>query len=198
MDTPIRRVITQHDAQRNAFFASDELLTPYDPLTAPRFSIPGPDSRFGVIQIQRSRGFPVDNMRSLPEPHKSLVPLADTKGPSGRVIHLPESAKRGWMHRTLSLDFFVVLTGTVGLVTDGGAEKIFKPHDVMLCRGTNHEWVNRGGDPASIFGVVIPSQEIVTENGVRLAKTEAGPIYDPTEEEDEQRDLLRFGREIYI
>lgn len=48
------------------------------------------------------------------------------------------------MHRTLSLDYFVVLSGTVGLITDGGVEKILEPHDVVVCRGMNHEWVNRG------------------------------------------------------
>lgn len=184
MDTPIRRVITTHDSKGKAYFASDELLTPYDPLTAPEFSVPGPEAGFGVVQIHRSRGFPVDNMRPLSDPHKTLVPLADTKGPSARVILIPESARQGWMHRTLSLDYFVVLTGTVGLITDGGAEKVLKPHDVLVCRGTNHEWVNRGEGPATVFGVVVPSKEIVTEDGIRLEKSQAGPIYDPAEEED--------------
>lgn len=70
----------------------------------------------------------------------------------------------------------------MGLITDGGVEKILQPHDVVVCRGTNHEWVNRGKEVARIFGVVVPSQEVVTEDGVRLEKTPAGPIYDPEEE----------------
>ncbi|KAJ5376146.1 hypothetical protein N7509_013032 [Penicillium cosmopolitanum] len=181
MDTPIRRIIAEHDKKGKASFVADEYLTPYDPTTAPEFTTPDANSGFGVIQIHRSRGFPVDNMRQLPDPHKTLVPLADTKGPSCRVIDLPP-AEAGWMHRTLSLDYFVVLNGTVGLITDGGVEKVLKPHDVVVCRGTNHEWVNRGRDVARIFCVVVPSQEIVTEDGVRLEKTAAGPIYDPEEE----------------
>lgn len=181
MDTPIRRVVTAHDPQGKAYFASDEVLSPYDPNTAPDFTTPGPDSGFGVIQIHRSRGFPVDNMRLFEDPHKTLVPLADTKGPSCRIIDLPP-AEQGWMHRTLSLDYFVVLSGTVGLITDGGVEKILNPHDVVVCRGTNHEWVNRGKDVARVFGVVVPSKEIVTADGVRLEKTPAGPVYDPPEE----------------
>lgn len=181
MDTPIRRIITEHDAQGKAHFTSDESLTPYDPTTAPEFTTPGPSSGFGVIQIHRSRSFPVNNMLQLPDPHKTLVPLADTKGPSCRILDLPP-AEAGWMHRTLSLDYFVVLSGTVGLITDGGAEKILHPTDVVVCRGTNHEWVNRGKDVARLFAVVVPSQEIVTQDGVRLEKTPAGPIYDPEEE----------------
>lgn len=182
MDTPIRRVITGHDSKGKAYFASDENLTPYDPTTAPEFSTPGPNSGFGIVQIHRSRGFPADNMADLPDPHRTLVPLADTKGPSCRVLHLPP-AEHGWMHRTLSLDYFVVLSGTIGLVTDGGVEKILYPHDVVVCRGTNHEWVNRGKDVATLFAVVVPSKEVVTEDGVRLEKTPAGPVYDPPEEE---------------
>ncbi|KAJ5910471.1 hypothetical protein N7504_005114 [Penicillium tannophilum] len=181
MDVPIRRVITSHDSKGKAYFSSDETLTPYDPTTAPEFKTPAPDAGFGVIQIHRSRGFPVDNMLPLADPHKTLVPLADTKGPSCRILDL-YPAEKGWMHRTLSLDYFVILTGTVGFITDGGAEKILKPHDVIVCRGTNHEWVNRGTDVARIFGVVVPSQEIVTEDGKRLEKTPAGPIFDPEED----------------
>ncbi|KAJ5261285.1 hypothetical protein N7478_011880 [Penicillium angulare] len=183
MDTPIRRVIASHDSKGKAFFSSDETLTPYDPITAPEFKTPASDAGFGVIQIHRSRGFPVDNMRPFVDPHKTLVPLADTKGPSCRVLDL-YPAERGWMHRTLSLDYFVILSGTVGFATDGGAEKILKPHDIIVCQGTNHEWVNRGQDLARIFGVVVPSKEIVTEDGERLEKTPAGPVYDPAEEED--------------
>jgi hypothetical protein len=183
MDTPIRRVIAGHDAQGKAYFASDEILTPYDPTTAPAFSTPGPDSGFGVIQIHRSRGFPVDNMRQLSDPDKTLVPLADTKGPSCRILDLPP-ADAGWFHRTLSLDYAVVLSGTVGFITDGGEEKILNQHDVIVCRGANHEWVNRGKDVARVFVVVVPSKEIVTEDGKRLEKTPAGDIYDPKEEED--------------
>lgn len=182
MDAPIRRVITAHDSKGTAYFASDEVLVPYDPNTAPEFTVPGPDSGFGVIQIHRSRGFPADNMRELPDPNRTLVPLADTKGPSCRIVDLPPT-ETGWMHRTLSLDYFVVLSGSPGLITDGGAEKTLKPHDVVVCRGTNHEWVNRGKEVARLFAVVVPAKEIVTEDGRRLEKTPAGPIYDPAEED---------------
>ncbi|KAJ5295035.1 hypothetical protein PENANT_c037G07526 [Penicillium antarcticum] len=183
MDAPIRRVVASHDSQGKGHFASDEIITPYDPKTAPVFSTPGPDSGFGVIQIHRSRGFPVDNLKTVADPPKSLVPLADTKGPSCRILDLPP-ADAGWFHRTLSLDYGVVLSGTVGFITDGGEERILNQHDVIVCRGVNHEWVNRGKDVARIFVVVVPSKEIVLEDGTRLEKSLAGDIYDPEEEED--------------
>jgi quercetin dioxygenase-like cupin family protein len=93
-------------------------------------------------------------------------------------------AEHGWFHRTLSLDYFVVLKGEVTFITDGGAEKVLKEHDVIVIRGTNHEWVNRGKEVARLFAVVVPSLEIMTEDGTRLEKTEAGEIFDPKEEDD--------------
>jgi quercetin dioxygenase-like cupin family protein len=184
MAVPIRRVITAHEPKGLAVFASDDTLTPYDPNTTPAFTIPEPGAGFGVIQIHRARSFPVDNQRPLSEPHKTLVPLADTKGPSCRIIDLPP-AQSGWFHRTLSLDYGVVLSGTVSLVTDRGEEKVLNTHDVIVCRGTNHEWINRGNDLARIFVVLIPSLPIVTEDGQSLEKTPAGPVYDPEEEDDQ-------------
>ncbi|PGG96105.1 hypothetical protein AJ79_09731 [Helicocarpus griseus UAMH5409] len=183
MANPVRRVITATDPKGKGYFASDETLTPYDPTTAPHFTVPGPDAGFGVVQIHRSRSLPADNQRPLPDPHRTLVPLADTKGPSCRILDLPP-AESGWFHRTLSLDYAVILSGTVGFITDGGEEKVLKEHDVIVCRGVNHEWVNRGEGVARIFVVVVPSLGMVTEDGKRLEKTKAGDVYDPKEEDD--------------
>lgn len=88
------------------------------------------------------------------------------------------------MHRTLSLDYGVVLNGSVTLITDGGEEKTLKEHDVIVMRGVNHAWVNRGKTMARVFVVVVPAKPIVTEDGVKLEKTPAGEIYDPEEEDD--------------
>ncbi|KJR90083.1 cupin domain protein [Sporothrix schenckii 1099-18] len=186
LSTPVRRVLTANDPKGNGYFASDELLTPYDPTTAPEFSLPTEKSAFGIIQLHRTRGFPADNQRPLEnnDPYRILVPLADTKGPSARVIDLPPHQEGGWMHRTLSLDYCVVLSGSVTFITDGGEEKTLKEHDVIVTRGVNHAWVNRGGTVARVFVVVVPALPIVTEDKVQLDKTPAGDIYDPEEEED--------------
>lgn len=88
------------------------------------------------------------------------------------------------MHRTLSLDYAVVLSGEITLIVDGKAEKTLKQHDVIVMRGTNHEWVNRGKQLATLFVVLAPSKEVVTDEGVRFEKTPAGEIFDLKEEED--------------
>jgi hypothetical protein len=119
LTSPIRRIITGHDVNGTSVFESDTVLRPVDPTTIPHFTAPTPSSPFGVIQIHRTRSFPANNLLPFTEPHKTLVPLADTKGASARILDLPPAIEKGWMHRTLSLDYAVVLKGTVSLVVEG-------------------------------------------------------------------------------
>lgn len=46
------------------------------------------------------------------------------------------------MHRTVSLDYGVVLEGEVALVLDSGEERLLRRGDVAIQRGTNHAWRN--------------------------------------------------------
>jgi hypothetical protein len=42
------------------------------------------------------------------------------------------------MHRTQSVDFGVVLSGTITLVLDDGSETVMKAGEICIQRGTNH------------------------------------------------------------
>lgn len=46
------------------------------------------------------------------------------------------------LHRTVSLDYGIVLLGEVELILDSGETKIMKVGDVCVQRGTNHAWRN--------------------------------------------------------
>jgi len=46
------------------------------------------------------------------------------------------------MHRTVSLDYGIVLEGDVELVLDSGEKRAMKQGDVAIQRGTNHAWRN--------------------------------------------------------
>lgn len=46
------------------------------------------------------------------------------------------------MHRTVSLDYGVVMIGEVELELDGGEKRIMKAGDICVQRGTNHRWNN--------------------------------------------------------
>ncbi|KAJ4295313.1 CAAX farnesyltransferase (FTase) subunit beta [Kalmusia sp. IMI 367209] len=47
------------------------------------------------------------------------------------------------MHRTVSLDYGVVLEGQVDLLLDSGEQRTMKVGDVAIQRGTMHQWINR-------------------------------------------------------
>lgn len=52
------------------------------------------------------------------------------------------------MHTTDTVDFEVVLEGTVVLELDDGAEVTLQPGDTVVQNGTRHRWKNPGDTPA--------------------------------------------------
>ena len=59
------------------------------------------------------------------------------------------------MHRTATLDYDVVLEGTIGLQVDDGVEVTLHPGDVVVQNGTRHRWVNRGDTVARLLAITI-------------------------------------------
>ena len=59
------------------------------------------------------------------------------------------------MHTTRTIDYVVLLRGNVSLLLDEGDEIPVRPLDVVIQRGTNHYWVNRGSEPALLMGVLL-------------------------------------------
>ncbi len=71
-----------------------------------------------------------------------------------RILELaPATAPH--MHKTETIDYVVVLAGTVSMLLDDGTELAMKPHDVMIQRATVHGWANRGSEPCRFATVVI-------------------------------------------
>jgi len=58
------------------------------------------------------------------------------------------------MHRTESVDYGVVIEGTLTLVLDEG-EVPLRPGSVVVQRGTNHAWANRSGAPCRMLFVLV-------------------------------------------
>lgn len=75
------------------------------------------------------------------------------------------------MHRTLSIDYCVVLSGSIWLIVDSGDETEIKSGEVILQRGTSHGFSNRGDVPCRILVVMVGAEMIKLANG-----TELGPI----------------------
>lgn len=72
---------------------------------------------------------------------KSPPGLAVSTGTVLRYVDIPPS-KTSPMHKTVSLDYGVVLEGTVELVLDSGETRIMKRGDICIQRATMHAWRN--------------------------------------------------------
>lgn len=167
--TPIRRIVTGHDASGTAIFDDDRELPAFawttasmsnDPLaSASDISPPDPYKDVSFVNIFRTSGFPAHVQGPWDETNRKPVPLSDAVGTTLRVVDLPPGAAAP-MHRTISLDFGVVLKGEVVCGLDEGAEKVCKEGDVVVQRGTIHAWYNRTEAPARILFVLVPAEKV--------------------------------------
>lgn len=65
-----------------------------------------------------------------------------------------DSARHPTMHKTNSIDYLVVISGTMTMAMEEG-EIDLKPGDCIVQRGTNHAWINKGEIPCVIAAILI-------------------------------------------
>ena len=66
----------------------------------------------------------------------------------------PDTRRHPAMHKTETIDYIILLSGNVTLLLDED-ERDLKPYDVVVQRGTNHAWVNKGTEPALLCAILI-------------------------------------------
>lgn len=69
----------------------------------------------------------------------------------------PDTARSPRMHTTRTVDYIILLQGEVTLLLDED-EVDLEPFDVVIQRGTNHAWVNRGSEPALLAGILVDAE----------------------------------------
>jgi len=62
------------------------------------------------------------------------------------------------MHRTKTIDYALILSGEIDMLLDD-SEVHLKPGDVVIQRGTNHAWVNRGDRPCQVAFVLVDAKD---------------------------------------
>ncbi|KAK4867920.1 hypothetical protein LT330_007579 [Penicillium expansum] len=65
------------------------------------------------------------------------------------------------LHRTMSIDFLVVLRGEMLLTLDSGETENIRAGEVVVQRGTMHSWKNVSSDWARMLAVTIPVNNLV-------------------------------------
>jgi quercetin dioxygenase-like cupin family protein len=149
MSLKVRRVVTGHDAQGRAMVLIDEQVA----------SVISTRPGLNSSVIWSSEGFPVSNDGDADPSHKPIATTIEN-GTVFRVISYgPGVAPRN--HRTDSIDYAVIMSGEIDMELDDGVTVHLKAGDVLVQRGTIHNWVNNGTEPCIIAFTLISSKPVM-------------------------------------
>jgi len=157
MALQVRRVVTGHDTSGRAVVKIDEVA---QKITSSR---PGASA----CVVWTTENFPVDNTGEEDAGLRETGTTLDN-GTVFRVLELaPGVGPRN--HRTDSIDYAVVMSGEVDMELDDTTVHL-KAGDVLVQRGTIHNWVNRGTQPCVIAFVLIAAKPVTVSGKVLHAQ----------------------------
>jgi quercetin dioxygenase-like cupin family protein len=155
MSLTFRRVVTGHDDEGRAKVIIDEMASNQISLRR------GAESSV----VWSTDILPASNDGN-DDPSRKKIGTTIPGGSVFRVISFgPGVTPRN--HRTDSIDYAVVMSGEIDMELDIGSVHL-KAGDVLVQRGTIHNWVNKGTAPCVIAFVLISSKP-VSAGGTALA-----------------------------
>jgi quercetin dioxygenase-like cupin family protein len=147
MTVQVRRVVTGHDENGKAIVTIDEVSK----------NVVSARPKTSACVVWTSQGFPVNNDGDEDEGLRQTGTTLDG-GTVFRVLELePGNSPR--VHRTNSIDYAVVISGEVDMELDDSVVHL-KAGDVLVQRGTVHNWVNNGSEPCRIAFVLIDAKPV--------------------------------------
>jgi len=154
MTLSIRRVVTGHDAQGRARVAIDEVCR----------NVIARRPNHASCVVWSTGAFPADNGDERDGAAREVA-TTDPDGTVFRIVeYAPGVAPRN--HRTESVDYAAVLAGEIDMELEGETVRL-RAGDVLVQRGTVHNWVNRGTGPCVIAFVLVAAKP-VERNGRKL------------------------------
>jgi len=172
MVQPTRRVVTGHDVNGKAVILIDG--------AAPNAKLRKATGLTSTLLWVTDRS-PADNSGSADAAEREIGVAPPPCGSIFRVVDFPPaadfgavdnaamlremgigasggSARHAGVHRTKSVDYAVVISGEIDMLLDD-SEVHLRAGDVLVQRGTNHGWVNRGRENCRIAFVLIDAKE---------------------------------------
>jgi len=148
MSLQIRRVVTGHTADGRAKVEIDEIARN---VISNR---PGASS----CVVWSTKGFPVDN-DGFSDPTQTSFKTTVEGGTVFRVVRYePGVTPRN--HRTDSIDYAVVISGEIEMELDDNVIVTLKQGDVLIQRGTIHNWVNRSKEVCVVAFVLVSAKPV--------------------------------------
>lgn len=179
---PVRRIVTGHDAKGRSVIVSDGLATNLvsssarpnrgltnlwrtegtppsnkgyvDPMAGPPVGLEPPKhgTVFRFFQIAPEKE---EAHLSKEDREKAAQAIFNAMGAGHARV---DTRRHPSMHKTESVDYIILLSGQITLLLDEG-EADLKPFDVVIQRGTNHGWVNKGDTPAVLVAVLVDAEK---------------------------------------
>jgi len=147
MALQVRRVVTGHDDKGRAVVQIDEVS---------KNLVSGRPGATACV-IWTTESFPVNNTGDTDEGLRQVGTTLNN-GTVFRVVEFaPGVAPRN--HRTDSIDYAVVVSGELDMELDDSVVHL-KAGDVLVQRGTIHNWVNRGTQPCVIAFALIDAKPV--------------------------------------
>ncbi len=147
----VRRVVTGHDEAGRAIVAIDEIV---ENVSSRR------EGHQGAV-IWSTGETPADNMDPEDGAARTLA-TSDDNGTVFRIVQYdPGVVPR--QHRTQSIDYAVVMSGEITMGLDDGEVQL-RTGDVLVQRGTIHNWVNHGSVPCVVAFILCAAKPIEVGN----------------------------------
>ena len=161
----LRRVVTGDNAEQSAVVVSDSSPPCYvSPQGIRRFEVWSTDTMPAPIDEQAHPDARVHGL--VPPPNGTALKIVEFPpesahaGSADEFLASASALVRGshpGMHRTRTLDYFIILDGEIVLILDG-SETVVRRGDIVIQRGTNHAWSNRSGTTCRVAFFMIDGQ----------------------------------------
>jgi quercetin dioxygenase-like cupin family protein len=149
MTVRVRRVVTGHDGSGRALVKIDEVSK----------NVGSNRSGASACVVWTTDTIPADNSGEIDGAARKV----GTTLPGGTVFRVvefsPGVAPR--VHRTDSIDYAMVLSGEIDMELERGTEVHLAAGDVLVQRGTVHNWINRGKAPCVIAFVLVDAKPAI-------------------------------------
>ena len=188
----VRRVVTGHDKDGKSIFIEDS----HAPNVMEMASMPG----LALTDLWETDGAPADNSGSKDAAARQVRLEPPRNGSILRIVEFPPDAE--WrknvdakaafgsigaahakdaasgdpmMHTTRTIDYLIILKGEIYAILDR-EEKLLKPGDIMIQRGTNHSWSVRGTEPCVLAAILIDAKPlgIAAKHAAAVKRGKAG------------------------
>lgn len=149
----IRRIITGHDQNGKAIVWKDE------PAGNHKF----PDGKFSSTLMWITDSTPANFLIDEDTGARIVGTPPPSCGTRFTIMELQPGNEYHGQHRTDTIDYCLCISGEVEMLLDDEVVKM-SAGDVLIQRGTNHAWLNRGAEAARIAVILIDGEPKRTDS----------------------------------